>query len=481
MALSQPWHVWEASRVIHATATTALYNFIFFAFILNIVFVSPLFTSPSHAATFEVDVTKISAQPDLSTTQTDAKSGGSLTIAGDKLFASKYVGNSILSNSKNLAYTGIITLGSNPSQSFEVVFDTGSDFIVVTSDQCRDSQCSNLTQYTCTSCKKTPHHYNVTYGDGSWGYGPIVLDTVSIGGLVLHNQQILDVTKSELDLQQYGSRISGLIGLMPSTPVSGAIPPLLSIFKSNLLDMNVFSVYLTASLKKNQGGSILFGGIDSTKFVGALNQLPISTAPGVQEGMWYVDADNAFVGETPIEGYTKSPWLFDTGTSFISVSSSFAKAFHEGVPGAVYSAADDIYTVPCAGNKTFGISFNGIKYEVPYLDYVAQIKLGSPICISLVMPLPANEMFILGDPFLRQVYAVYDFTPGKARIGVAKVDITNASPGVEGLSGNPSPGGIGISLMRSSMSQSRFETLIAGAANVAISLGVIATITAIVA
>ncbi|KAF9991695.1 Vacuolar protease A [Entomortierella chlamydospora] len=468
MALSQPWRVWETSRITHTTATATFYNFISFTFILNIFFVSPFFISPSHAATFKVSVTK-------TTTQTDAKSGSPLAIASNKLFASKYLGNSILSNNKYLAYTGVITLSSNPSQSFEVVFDTGSDFIVVTSDQCRDSQCNNITQYTCTSCKRTPHHYNITYGDGSWGYGPIVLDTVSIGGLVVHNQQILDATKSGLNLHQYGSRISGLIGLMPSTPVSGAVPPLLSIFKSNILDMNVFSVYLTDSLKKNEGGSILFGGIDSTKFVGTLNQLPISTAPGVREGMWYVDADNAFVGDTPIEGYTKSPWLFDTGTTFISVSSSFAKAFHEGVPGAVYSAADDIYTAPCMGNKTFGISFNGIKYEAPYHDYVVQIKPGSPICVSLVMPLPAKGMFVLGDPFLRQVYAVYDFTPSKARIGIAKVDTTNASLGVEGLSGNP-PGGIGISLVRSSRSQSRFGTLISGVANAAISFGVIAAI-----
>ncbi|KAF9106837.1 hypothetical protein BGX27_009010, partial [Mortierella sp. AM989] len=429
----------------------------------------------------EVAVTRPITRLDPSIKQTKAKPGSVLAKADARFFASKYLGNSILTNSKNLGYTGTITLGSNPPQSFDVVFDTGSDMIVVTSDLCRGSHCSDMTHYTCTSCSKTPYFRNISYGDGTWGNGPIVLDTVSVGGLVVQNQQILDVTRSGLDLSSYGTGISGLVGLMPSSPIIGVVPPLISIFKSNLLDMNVFSVYLTPTLQKKQGGSFLFGGIDSTKFVGVLNQVPTSTSPGVREGMWSVDADNAFVGDRPVKGYSKTPWLFDTGTSFIAVPSSFAEAFHSEIPGAEYSAADKLYTVPCAGNTTFGVSFNGIKYDAPYTDYVALTKPGSSLCVSLVMPLENCETYILGDPFLRQIYAVYDFTPGKSRIGIAKIDVTNASLGLEGLSGDPIPGGTVISPSSPSIGQSQSETMVGRTTIMIISLGVTAAIVVIAA
>ncbi|KAG0345012.1 hypothetical protein BG004_004027 [Podila humilis] len=410
-------------------------------FLLLLLLNAFLFGPTVDAITYEVVVSKPSSSSDAISPTFDTNDGNTLGNATGKLFSSKYLGNSVVTNARNLGYSGTIKLG-NPPQSFEVVFDTGSDMIVITSNKCQGAHCDDMAHYTCTSCKKTPYSYNITYGDGTWGAGPIVTDTVSLGGLVVQDQQILDITLSGLDLLSYGPGISGLVGLMPSSPVLNAVPPLATINKMKLLDMDVFSVYLASSLKKNQGGSFLFGGIDSTKFEGTINYSPISTGVGVRQGMWYADADNAFTGGVPVSGYRKSPWLFDTGTSFIAVPTSFAQAFHATIPGSVYSISDQIYTLPCTGNQSFGISFNGITYEVPYQEYVT--RAGSA-CVSLVMPLGDYEMFILGDPFLRQVYTVYDFTSGASRIGVAKVNVSNSSLGNEGLSGEPVPGGAVIS------------------------------------
>ncbi|KAI7822317.1 aspartic peptidase domain-containing protein [Gamsiella multidivaricata] len=467
MAQSQPWPVYRTSRKLYTTTDvptdpqlvpqriSTLSAARSYGFLLLFLIFNATLTSPSLAATFEVMVSKPVIQSDPFI---NAASRSVLGQGGSKLFTSKYLGNSVVTNAKNLGYSGTMILG-DPPQSFEVIFDTGSDMIVITSNKCQGLHCSDMAHYTCISCAKTLYSYNISYGDGTWGSGPIVTDKVTIGGLDIKNQQILDVTRSGLDLSSYGPGISGLVGLMPSSPVLNAIPPLATIYKSKLLDMNVFSVYLTSTLKKNQGGSFLFGGIDRTKFTGSLNQVPISTTPSVREGMWYIDADNAFVGETSVVGYTKSPWLFDTGTSFIAVPTSFARAFHAEIPGSAYSATDQVYTLPCTGNMTFGISFNGVKYEVPYLDYVAIAGGESPLCVSLVMPLENYEMYILGDPFLRQVYAVYDFTPGASRIGLAKINVTNASLGDEGLSGEPMPGGIDIIPVQLSIGLGRFETL----------------------
>ncbi|KAG9069076.1 Vacuolar protease A [Linnemannia hyalina] len=398
--------------------------------ILNTLLISSFSpaSSTAHAAVYEVPVSKGNAA------SVPARPGGGPG------FQAKYLGNSVISNAKNLGYTGTIVLG-NPPQSFEVVFDTGSDMIVITSDKCEGTHCADMPHYTCNTCSKTPFSYNITYGDGTWGAGPIVADRVAIGGLVIQNQQILDVTQNALDLSAYGTGIAGLVGLMPSSPVLNAIPPLQTIYKDKLLDMNVFSVYLSPSLVSKQGGSFLFGGIDNTKFIGSLNQVPISTGFSISKGMWYLTGDKAYVGDAEVEGYTPSPWLFDTGTSFIAVPASFATAFHATIPGANYSETSQAYTLPCKGNTTFGVSFNGVRYSVPYSDYVGTSDLKATTCVSLIMPLRNYNMFILGDPFLRQVYAVYDFTPGAIRIGLAPVNVTDPALGTEGLSGDPVPGG----------------------------------------
>ncbi|KAF8962384.1 1,3-beta-glucanosyltransferase [Entomortierella lignicola] len=410
----------DSNRPRKRLATTTLCS-IFFILIANTIIPS------TSAKVFEVKVSKQTSTP---TTQSELSS----------IFKSKYLGNSIVSNAKNLGYTGTISLG-NPPQSFQVVFDTGSDMIVITSNQCQGSTCSSMAHYTCTSCTKTPYSYNITYGDGTWGAGPIVDDTVSIGGLTVKNQQILDVTMSALDLSSYGSQVSGLVGLMPLSPVDNAIPPLQTIYQDKLLDQNVFSVYLTSSLTAGQGGSFLFGGIDTSKFSGSLNHVPVATGLSTSKGMWYVNADGAYTSGIPVSGYTTSPWLFDTGTSFIAVPSDFAQAFHANITGATYNAANQVYFVPCKGTATFGISFNGIKYEVPYLDFISTGGSMTTQCVSLVMPLGDYEMYILGDPFLRQIYAVYNFTAGASQISIAPVNVSNASLGTEGLSGGPVPGG----------------------------------------
>ncbi|KAF9914664.1 Vacuolar protease A [Lobosporangium transversale] len=421
--------------------------------LVTIFISSSVLLLPVQAVAFEVLVTKPSTRvtdASSSTKLLNSENKGNKTsrvLAGSNgnPFKSKYLGNAIVTNAKNLGYSGTIVLGNNPPQLFEVVFDTGSDMIVVTSDHCKGLHCDDMAHYKCSSCSRTPYSYNITYGDGTWGSGPIVSDSVSIGGLVIHNQQILDITRR----------------LMPSSPIKNAIPPLATIFKSKLLDMNVFSVYLTPVLDRNQGGSFLFGGVDRTKYVGELNQVPISIAPGVREGIWYVEADNAYVGDTPVTGYTQSPWLFDTGTSFIAVPSSFAEEFHANIPGSAYSEADRVYTLPCEGNHTFGISFNGIKYEVPYSDYIAVASssddggsTNASLCVSLIM-FGDYDMYILGDPFLRQVYTVYDFTPGAGRIGLGKINVTSVSLGIEGLSGSPVPGGTIITPVKDKSSSAK--------------------------
>ncbi|KAG0256424.1 hypothetical protein BG011_004501 [Mortierella polycephala] len=461
MTQPQPWHetppAFSEFNTVASPSTIAKRNnslrFLITLFILNSILLLSSPSATTHAAAFEVLVSKPSPRFDYLTTGHNASTESVLL----RPFSSKYLGNSVVTNVRNLGYSGTMVLGNNPPQSFKVVFDTGSDMIVITSDQCVGAHCDDMAHYNCASCTKTPYSYNISYGDGTWGSGPIVEDTVSVGGLVVHNQQILDITQSALDLSSYGPEISGLVGLMPGSPIENMNPLLSTIFKEKLLDMNVFSVYLAPTLKINQGGSFLFGGIDSTKFDGELNQVPISRAAAVRKGMWSIDAEHALVGGVPVDGYVKSPWLFDTGTSFIAVPMAFARAFHEGIPGSEYSDVDEVYTVPCKGNQSFAVAFNGITYEVPYLDYVATPTDGSTDCVSLVMPLGKFEMYILGDPFLRQVYTVYDFTPGKSRIGLAKINLKDASLGNEGLSGVTGPGGKLISRNPPSLALSRFS------------------------
>uniref|UniRef100_A0A0M3J2X7 Peptidase A1 domain-containing protein n=1 Tax=Anisakis simplex TaxID=6269 RepID=A0A0M3J2X7_ANISI len=75
------------------------------------------------------------------------------------------------------------------------------------------------------------------------------------------------------------------------------------------------------------------------------------------------------------------------------------------------------YTVTCGTHPNITFVIGGIEYSVTSKDYIVEYKRNE--CILMMGALgEGDELWILGDPFIRQYCQIYDM--GRKRIGFAE-------------------------------------------------------------
>ena len=114
------------------------------------------------------------------------------------------------------------------------------------------------------------------------------------------------------------------------------------------------------------------------------------------------------------------PFNFDSVTSVLVLDQhSYTQlATALGWDGStLYQGLPEVTSIP-SGSVTF--EFDGISIDVPGSDIAATSSDG-----TVFLQLLSGELPILGDPFLRNAYLVYDLDDSS--IGVAKVKYTTAS------------------------------------------------------
>jgi len=163
------------------------------------------------------------------------------------------------------------------------------------------------------------------------------------------------------------------------------------------------------------GGELLFGGINKTRFVGELVYAPV-----VRKGYWEVAFTKLMLGADEISFDMTHGAAIDTGTSLIAGPSDAVDAINTKI-GATKSF-NGLYTVDCgtvASLPVVEFTFGGHAFQLNGTDYVLQSQ-GQ--CISaflgLDIPAPAGPIWVVGDAFLRVYYTVYDL--GQNRVGFAR-------------------------------------------------------------
>ncbi|KDN45156.1 hypothetical protein RSAG8_05071, partial [Rhizoctonia solani AG-8 WAC10335] len=131
-----------------------------------------------------------------------------------------------------------------------------------------------------------------------------------------------------------------------------------------------------------------------------------------------VHLNSTFEGDNaadPPEG--KSLALLDTGASMGLLPKWAVDAIYGHIPGSVYLAKDAAWVVPCMGEAVVKFTIGGVTVPIHPLDltnpgvYLVDGK-NQTFCINAFQPLTIDNLpfdFLLGDSFLRNVYAVYDF------------------------------------------------------------------------
>ncbi|XP_011813101.1 PREDICTED: cathepsin E isoform X1 [Colobus angolensis palliatus] len=326
--------------------------------------------------------------------------------------------NEPLINYLDMEYFGTISIGS-PPQNFTVIFDTGSSNLWVPSVYCTSPACKTHTRFQpsqSSTYSQPGQSFSIQYGTGSLS-GIIGADQVSVEGLTVVGQQFGE-SVTEPGQTFVDAEFDGILGLgYPSLAVGGVTPVFDNMMAQNLVDLPMFSVYMSSNPEGGAGSELIFGGYDHSHFSGSLNWVPVT-----KQGYWQIALDNIQVGGTVMFCSEGCQAIVDTGTSLITGPPNKIKQLQNAIGAA---PVDGEYAVECANlnvmpDVTFTI--NGVPYTLSptaytLLDFVDGMQFCSSGFQGLDIYPPAGPLWILGDVFIRQFYSVFD--RGNNRVGLA--------------------------------------------------------------
>lgn len=295
-----------------------------------------------------------------------------------------------LANEETL-YFANVSIGT-PAQTLALQIDTGSSDLwvnVATSEECesKGDPCSVAGTYAANSSSSYEYVnslFNITYVDSSGAAGDYATDTVVIGGSTISAQQfgIGYSSSSENGVMGVGYADNEACDAVPGCTQYSNVPQ--RMVQSGLINSNAYSLWLN-DLDASTG-SILFGGVNSDKYTGTLETLPIIKEDGVYAEFIIALTGVGLDGKTgSIASGINSPALLDSGTSLMYLPDDIAQDIFDAV-GAEYDESEGAAFVDCslAENSTtidFTFSSPTISVAMSELVIVAGEENGKSVCI----------------------------------------------------------------------------------------------------
>ncbi|KAI1903956.1 hypothetical protein AGOR_G00000740 [Albula goreensis] len=299
-----------------------------------------------------------------------------------------------LKNYLDAQYYGEIGIGT-PTQTFTVVFDTGSSNLWVPSVHCSLTDIACLLHHKYNSGKSSTYVKNGTafaiqYGSGSLS-GYLSQDTCTIGDLAVEKQNLRGWGRPVFD----------------------------NIMSQKKVEKNIFSFYLNRNPDTQPGGELLLGGTDPQYYTGDFQFVNIT-----RKAYWQIHMDGMGIGSQLALCKDGCEAIVDTGTSLITGPSAEVKALQKAIGAIPLIQGEymvDCKKVPSLPTVTF--TLGGKPYTLTGEQYILkESQAGQTICLSgfmgLDIPAPAGPLWILGDVFIGQYYTVFDRE--NDRVGFAK-------------------------------------------------------------
>jgi hypothetical protein len=203
----------------------------------------------------------------------------------------------------------------------------------------------------------------------------------------------------------------GILGMSPPLRGVNEYPYVLdTMVDQGLIKSRAFSVDLRGV--DNPNGALIFGGLDTGKYIGELAKLPMLDREDTPRGAdrYYVTMTG--VGLTLPDGtVTQSEEIavsvfFDTGSTFSRLPTPIYQAFAGSFVNGQFDPESGYYFVDCSVTDVAGsidFYFGSKTIRVPLNDFIWEVQ---GYCILGVMP--DDDEPILGDTFLRAAYVVFD-------------------------------------------------------------------------
>jgi hypothetical protein len=365
-----------------------------------------------------------------------------------------------LDNEETLYFCNV-TLGT-PAQNVRLSLDTGSSDLwcnTASSTLCsgKGDNCATSGTYDANSSSTYEYissDFNISYADGSGAAGDYVTDTISIGGATLKSFQFgigysSDSTEGVLGL---GYPINEAeVGRARTSPYAN-LPK--AMVDDKLINSNAYSLWLN-DLDANTG-SILFGGVDSDKYIGDLETLPILRVDGEYAEFLITLTGVAFDNGSTDKKYNSSDLpaavLLDSGSSLTYLPDSIVEDIYDDV-GVTYDTASGAGYVPCSymnDDKNFTFTFSSPSISVSMSEMVLEAGTGSTYndgtsaCVFGIAPAGTSTV-VLGDTFLRSAYVVYDIANNE--ISLAQTNFNSTSQDIQeiGTGSSSVPGATAVS------------------------------------
>lgn len=374
------------------------------------------------------------------------------TSAASKIDKTGYI--TLQDVDEGLRYNTLMSIGT-PPQDFFVQVDTGSpDTWIMTADACK-AAIANGSEYggvqidcggTYNSSKSStykllqPGGFDAQYQQGGNDSGDLVSETVRLGTLSATNTTIDVVTKS--------GATNSILGLGPRKFQPTVLDKLLD---DGLINTRAFSLFLDDL--DTPSTSILFGGLDTEKYIGNLTLLPSLTYSKQNFENYFVIMSSITVTDTahkqdPIIISSPDmaiPVLLDTGIAVNRIPNDLYNTLVRFF-GGVYDEVALGYLFDCAlsekpGSIDFG--FGGRQdgeaiISVPFSEVIVPsftladnfptfLSDGRPACSLAFDPASANPNYmVMGASFLRSAYIVFDQDNRQIAIAQTKFGATDS-------------------------------------------------------
>lgn len=318
------------------------------------------------------------------------------TVNGETLYSKV-----AMINLQDCEYYGYIDIGT-PQQTFSVIFDTGSSNLWVPSSECNSNKyaaCANHDLYNhalSSTYVENGTSFSISYGSGDCS-GFVSQDLVKVGDFSITDQQFAEVTAEPGDFW-VSSPFDGILGLAFISLSTDSLTPVFdNLMNNGVLSSNLFSIYLSTqhSADASSGTSaIFFGSIPTEYYSGDITYTDV-----VSDTYWVIEFTDVAVGGSSINacsGYCYA--IVDSGTSVITGPASAVDTILNSI-----TVSEDCSNLSSLQNISFTIS--GVEFNLTPSQYVIEID-GE--CEIGIMSLDQDNLWILGDTFIRAYFTVFD-------------------------------------------------------------------------
>jgi cathepsin D len=325
-----------------------------------------------------------------------------------------------LTDVEDAEYFGEVDIGT-PPQKFTVIYDSGSSNLWVPSKSCDNcKKTGSLYDSTKSSTyKKNGKSFSLQYGTGSCN-GFLSTDAVSVGGAQITGFDFGEVTHEAADV--FGSApFDGILGMGPAkAAVDQVAMPMAQLVAQGKIQHNVFAFYLSSGGKT--GSTLTLGGTDDSLHTDAFQYFPVAKAAALLP-YWLLSAKSIEVaGASAVKcNFLLGCYMVvDTGTSVIAGPPSTVSQLTSKI-GNVSADCSNVGKLP-----TITFNFDGKNFDLGPDFYVLRMQddNGKEQCQLGIEGVNAGvPIWILGDPFLRKYYTVWDADQNRIGFATAKQQV----------------------------------------------------------